>query len=133
MLYSDSFASGKEAAYRGGGLRTSLYCGAAAFTLMFGAAQAQTGDTSSAANDSSAIVVTGTQLRGVAPVGSPVIAVDRKEIDAVGAITTTQILKLQPQVLNLGITDTQRTGTGGAGISPTALRSTCADLARSRR
>jgi iron complex outermembrane receptor protein len=66
-------------------------------------------------SDLEEVVVTGTQIRGVAPVGSPLIEVDRSAIVASGATTTDEIMRLQPQVFNFGIADTQRNGTGGAG------------------
>jgi len=78
-----------------------------------GSTGAETGP--STGDQTAEIVVTGTQLRGVAPVGSTVIGVGRQEIDATGATTTNQILQLQPQIFNIGIADTQRNGTGGAG------------------
>ena len=91
--------------------------GAAACALCSTAAGAQTAPASPAASDKTTlpdIVVTGTNIRGTAPVGSSVIAVTRKDIEETGATTVAQILQLQPQVLNFGITDASRSGTGGA-------------------
>lgn len=48
------------------------------------------------------LVVTGTSIRGVAPVGSPVVAVSAKDIEATGLSATADILRTVPQVLNLG-------------------------------
>ena len=59
------------------------------------------------------LVVTGSRIRGVAPVGSALIAVDRDDIVASGAVTVTQLLQQLPQVFNLGISETSR-GQGGA-------------------
>lgn len=88
---------------------SSLLCGTAVAALALGgAARAQ--DTSSIET----VVVTGTQIRGTAPVGSAVISIGQDQIEKTGAMTTMDILKQQPQVMNYGITDTQRTGTGGA-------------------
>ena len=61
------------------------------------------------------IVVTGTSIRGVAPVGSSLIAVGRSEIDQSAATSVTRILQETPQVLNYGISDSSRNGAGGAG------------------
>ena len=61
------------------------------------------------------VVVTGTQIRGAAPVGSTLITIDRDQFMNTGATTTNEILQQQPQVFNFGIADTQRNGTGGAG------------------
>lgn len=43
------------------------------------------------------IVVTGTRIRGAAPTGSNVVAIDRKEIERSGYATTQQILAAVPQ------------------------------------
>lgn len=102
-------------------IRDMLLVGTASVALCPAALHAQTRApaagvaVSETAEQSPEIVVTGTQLRGVAPVGSSVIGVGRSEIEAIGATTTNQILQLQPQVFNFGIADTQRNGTGGAG------------------
>lgn len=48
------------------------------------------------------IIVTGTQLRGVAPVGSSMIGVDRTQMLETGLATTADILKTVPQVSSLG-------------------------------
>ncbi len=61
------------------------------------------------------IVVTGTSLRGVPPVGSSLIQVSRAEIDASPAVTTTQLIREVPQIFNFGVTDAARNQSGGAG------------------
>ncbi len=61
------------------------------------------------------IVVTGSRIRGVAPVGSNVVSVGRDEIEASGATTTAQVLQQIPQIFNLGITESSRGTNGGAG------------------
>lgn len=50
----------------------------------------------------SEVVVTGTQIRGVAPVGSPVIAVDQKAIQQTGLTTTSDVIHSIPQVSGIG-------------------------------
>jgi iron complex outermembrane receptor protein len=50
------------------------------------------------------VVVTGTNIRGVAPVGSNVIAVGRQEIEKTGAQTVQQILRAIPAITGLGAT-----------------------------
>lgn len=60
------------------------------------------------------IIVTGTSIRGVAPVGSPLVAVGRAEIEQSAATTTIRILQETPQILNYGVSDTTRSGAGGA-------------------
>lgn len=54
----------------------------------------------------SEIVVTGTQIRGVAPVGAPVVSVDQQEIIESGAHTAADILHDIPSVTTLGSNNT---------------------------
>lgn len=61
------------------------------------------------------IVVTGTSIRGVAPVGSSIVAIGRSDIEASPSVTTAQLLQETPQVFNFGVSDSSRNGTGGAG------------------
>jgi iron complex outermembrane recepter protein len=61
------------------------------------------------------IVVTGTSIRGVPPVGSALIQVGRAEIDASPSVTTTQLIREVPQIFNFGVTDSARNQSGGAG------------------
>jgi iron complex outermembrane receptor protein len=60
------------------------------------------------------IIVTGSRIRGAAPVGSTVIAVDRKAIEASGAVTTDRLLKEIPQVFDLGTSENSRGQSGGS-------------------
>ncbi len=93
-----------------------LLAGVAGWALLCGAAAAQGADakTDGAASSVSEVVVTGTHIKGAPPVGSPLIEVGRQDIELTGATTTMEVLQLQPQIFNLGITDTQRNGAGGA-------------------
>jgi iron complex outermembrane recepter protein len=61
------------------------------------------------------VVVTGTNIRGVAPTGSSLIAVDRTQIEESAGVTTSAILMETPQIMNFGITESSRSGNGGAG------------------
>lgn len=70
---------------------------------------------SDAASDTADIVVTGTSIRGVAPVGSSIVAVTRMDIEASPSVTTAQLLQETPQVFNFGVSDSSRNGTGGSG------------------
>ena len=56
------------------------------------------------------IVVTGTSIRGVAPVGANLVSVGREAIEDTGAVNVQQILKTVPSI----------TGLGGAGVGQTA-------------
>ena len=59
------------------------------------------------------IVVTGSRIRGAAPVGSTVIAIDRRAIEASGAVTTDRLIKEIPQVFDLGTSENSRGQSGG--------------------
>jgi iron complex outermembrane receptor protein len=63
------------------------------------------------ADDAAEIVVTGTILRGVAPVGSSIISLNATDIQKTGLLTTTDILKSIPQISGIG------TGEGSTGTS----------------
>jgi iron complex outermembrane receptor protein len=100
----------------------ALYCGAAAAALSAGAAVAQTAPsdstdpvTQSAAKQApggnanlssqsqtlSEIVVTGTLIRGQAPVGSNLIVVGQDKVQSAGVMTANELLATVPQVSNL--------------------------------
>ncbi|GGB27379.1 TonB-dependent receptor [Sphingomonas metalli] len=59
------------------------------------------------------IVITGSRIRGAAPVGSSVIAIDRSAIQASGAVTTDRLIKEIPQVFDLGTSENSRGQSGG--------------------
>lgn len=61
------------------------------------------------------IVVTGSRIRGIAPVGSTVISVGRADIDQSGAVSTAALLQEVPQVFNLGVSESSRGQSGGSG------------------
>jgi iron complex outermembrane recepter protein len=52
--------------------------------------------------DAAEIVVTGTILRGVAPVGSSIISLNANDIQKTGLLSTTDVLKSIPQVTGIG-------------------------------
>lgn len=96
---------------------------AAVGLLCAGASKAQTpavaagaASTSAAANEQGLeeIVVTGTLIRGAAPVGSTLIAVDQADLQASGGNDVISMLLNVPQVSPLGVSESQRSGTGGA-------------------
>jgi iron complex outermembrane receptor protein len=61
------------------------------------------------------VVVTGSRLRGAAPVGSSVIALGRDDLAASGAVTVDRIIKEIPQVFDLGVSENSRGQSGGSG------------------
>jgi iron complex outermembrane receptor protein len=62
----------------------------------------------------SEVIVTGSNIHGVAPVGSTLISVGSPDIARSGAITTQDLLQQVPEVFNLGINDTSRAVSSGS-------------------
>jgi iron complex outermembrane receptor protein len=89
-----------------------LMTGVATCALIAGAAQAQPAPATGAVEE---IVVTGSRISGVAPVGSSVVSVGRADVEASGAVTTTQLIQQVPQVFNLGVSENSRGQSGGSG------------------
>ena len=65
--------------------------------------------------ETGAIVVTGSRLRGVAPVGSSVLSLGREQIESSGAVTVDRIIKEIPQNFDLGVSENSRGQSGGSG------------------
>ncbi|WP_165357528.1 TonB-dependent siderophore receptor [Sphingosinicella sp. CPCC 101087] len=59
------------------------------------------------------IVITGSRIRGIAPVGSPLIDLGRDDIEASTAVTTDRMIRELPQVFDLGISENSRGQSGG--------------------
>src|SRR5689334_8681275 len=74
--------------------------------------------TSASSDDStqeiSQVVVTGTRIRGVAPVGSALISVDQTLVKESGLTTANDVLNSIPSVLNIGVGNHS---TGGLAIN----------------
>ncbi len=90
----------------------------AALAALAGAAtsvRAQQPPASVADPNAEEIVVTGTSIRGVAPVGSNLITVDRAQIEASGAQTIQQVLRTVPAVTGFGNSAQGAVGQGGGG------------------
>jgi iron complex outermembrane receptor protein len=114
---------------RAPGARTNVLLALLGATLC-GAVQAQstnspppgssTASTTAAADSTSLdeIVVTGTSIRGVAPVGSNLITLGRDQIDQTGAQTIQQILRDVPAITGIAATP-QGGNPGNAFYSPT--------------
>lgn len=73
-----------------------------------------------AEDDANVIVVTGSSIRGVAPVGSDLVTIDRNDIEASSAVTTADLLIETPQVFNSGISSGSRNGPGGSSNTTSA-------------
>lgn len=79
------------------------------------AQEAPATDAPATGEEETIIVVTGSRLRGVAPVGSSIIALGRDEITKSSASTTDRIIKEIPQVFDLGVSENSRGQSGGSG------------------
>jgi len=100
--------------------QTLLLAGCATFALCWGqAAHAQ--DAAPAAQPAvaqateEAIVVTGSRLRGEAPVGSALTSIGQAELATSGRVTIDRVLKELPQVFDLGVSENSRGQSGGSG------------------
>ena len=77
------------------------------------AALAQSADETEAGADE--IIVTGSRVRGEAPVGSTVTSLGRAELEASSAVTIDRIIKEIPQNFDLGVSENSRGQSGGSG------------------
>ncbi len=80
------------------------------FLGALGTAQAQDAPADEAADESDVIVVTGSSLKGVAPVGSNLTTVGREQLDDLGVQTVQQVLKTVPSIVG-----SNTAGQGGFG------------------
>lgn len=76
---------------------------------------ASTTDAQAGQPPASDIVVTGSRIRGVAPVGSPIIQQSRADLVQSGAASVNQLVQNLPQIVNQGVTENSRSTSGGAG------------------
>ncbi|UVO54381.1 TonB-dependent siderophore receptor [Sphingomonas sp. SUN039] len=86
-----------------------------ATTGLTSAAQAQNQPQPSAEPTDSEIIVTGSRVRGEAPVGSSVVSLGRAELVESGRVTLDRAIKELPQVFDLGVSENSRGQSGGAG------------------
>jgi iron complex outermembrane recepter protein len=61
------------------------------------------------------ITVTGSRIRGIEPIGSPVVGVGRADIESSNVASTALMLQQVPQVFNLGVSESSRGQSGGSG------------------
>lgn len=96
-----------------GSLKAAAMVGVSAMIIgQSGMAFAQSGQAKAVASTTAAedadikdIVVTGTSIRGIAPVGAPVVALSQEDIQSQPANTTTDLLRQVPSVVGLGAND----------------------------
>src|SRR5690349_24614517 len=68
-----------------------------------------------ASTDLDEIIVTGSRIRGSAPVGSTVTGFSREGIEMAAPLTTASLLQKLPQVFNIGVSENSRGQAGGSG------------------
>lgn len=61
------------------------------------------------------IKVTGTRIRGAQNVGATVVGMDREDINISAGVTVDRVIKELPQVFDLGVSESSRGQSGGAG------------------
>lgn len=76
------------------------------------------------------VIVTGTRIRGIEPVGSPVIAVSQEEIARASVTSTTDLLRQIPQINSYGADES--TVSGGSAVQGSILNNTFARAANLR-
>jgi iron complex outermembrane recepter protein len=99
--------------------RTLLTIGCSLIALVVPAVAQAQGVPKEAVEDAapaeSEIVVTGSRVRGEAPVGATVTALGRAEIESSTAVTIDRVIREVPQVFDLGVSENSRGQSGGAG------------------
>lgn len=111
---------------RTSGIKTDILAASIRGCLLFGVvsvvasgvAHAQEPVDGSGAVSLDTVSVTGSRIRGAETVGSHVIGVDREQIEMSSSVTTTDILREIPQVINLG-TDESHKGSQNAQLNST--------------
>jgi iron complex outermembrane receptor protein len=111
-MYQHPYASHPLAA----SIRRSLLLAALAATAVPTLALAQDADGAQEPTSLDQITVTGSRIRGVESAGGNVLGVGREQIDFSSSVSTTDILREVPQVLNLG-TDESHKGTQNAQLN----------------
>lgn len=91
-------------------LRAALQIGCCGIAVSLSAVAAAQEEASTAD-----IVVTGSRVRGAAPVGSTVTTLGRAEMEASSAVTVDRMIKEIPQVFDLGVSENSRGQSGGSG------------------
>lgn len=94
--------------------KTGLLIGVALVTAQGVHAQTAPEDGASSADGNAELVVTGSRVKTDAPTGSALFVVDRANIEVSNATTTAQLFQNMPQVNNLGVSESVRSGNGGS-------------------
>jgi iron complex outermembrane receptor protein len=93
----------------------SLARGASLVAALAAAGAASPAFAQEAAEEEEAIVVTGTRLRGAAPVGSALQSITSEDLEDITETSTARIVQTLPQVFDLGISEGSRGQNGGNG------------------
>ena len=102
-----------RAHFCGAGLKMAIAIAMAIFTFFpFFDAMAQEDDKAFALEE---IVVTGTRIRGGETVGATVLGIDREKIEFSAGVTVDRVIKELPQIFDLGVSESSRGQSGGAG------------------
>lgn len=89
--------------------------GLALAVALLSPAVAQAQDSADGGDKGGDIVVTGSRVRGEAPVGSTVTTLGAADIAGSGRVTIDRAIKELPQVFDLGVSENSRGQSGGAG------------------
>jgi len=86
--------------------RQQATAAAASMLMLAMATSVQAQATTDAAKDSQKIVITGTSIRGLAPIGASLNLMTRDDINATGATTSTELLRAVPELRSFNATGT---------------------------
>ena len=98
-------------------LQTQLKAGGSTVALVTASFFASVAHAQPAENSVEQVTVTGTSIRGLAPIGSNLITVDQQQISDVGAVTISEVLANVPAITGMGNSGRGSNGNGGAGAS----------------
>jgi iron complex outermembrane receptor protein len=100
-------------------LQTQLKAGGSTIALVTASffSSAAYAQSAPSGNSVEEVTVTGTSIRGLAPVGANLITVDQTQISDVGAVTISEVLANVPAITGMGNSGRGSNGNGGAGAS----------------
>lgn len=115
------FASAGRVCASAFSLKYNLLGGCAFAAMLLGApafaqqAAAPAGQANEGAPQSERIVVVGSRLSGVEPVGSPVSSLGAEDIEVAAVTSVDKVIQQLPQVFDLGVSESSRAQNGGSG------------------
>jgi len=96
-------------------LASAIAITAACFGAYPALAQSEVDEEPATVASNQEIIVTGTSIRGVAPIGSSVISIGADDVSQAGVTSVSQMLLQSPLLFNNGISESNRTGNGATG------------------